>query len=68
MFFNTVSINGSFPMMNLYYYYYNNGKNLKKITPYFINHSLIKIELATTVTEEIIEPLIIQKKITEDNI
>lgn len=65
MLLKQVSNNGSYPMGNLFYYYLINKKNIKNLTPLIHKQKNLIIELTTVVQENVLESLILPKKISE---
>lgn len=68
MLFPLVSQNGSYPLSNLFYYYIKNNNNIKDIALLYEKHRNISIIVSTTVLDNVIENLILPKKITDSTL
>ncbi len=68
MLFPLVSQNGSYPLSNLFYYYIKNDNNIKDIALLYEKHKNISTVISTTVRDNVIENLILPKKITDSTL
>lgn len=66
MLLKQVSNNGSNPMGNLFYYYLYNKKEIKNLSMLLHKQKNLIIELTTVVQENVLESLILPKKISEN--
>lgn len=64
----TVSQNGSIPLGNLMYYYIKNNRDIKDIALLYDKQKIISIVVSTMVLDNVVEGLILPKKITDYNL
>lgn len=68
MLLHQVSFNGNHPIGNCFYVYMLNNNNIEILTPIYYKFKIILIQISTTVLNNVIEPLILPKKIYDENI
>lgn len=68
MLLHQISFNGSHPLGNCFYVYFINKNNIKILTPIYYKYNPLLIQISTTVLNNVIEPLILPKKIHDENI
>lgn len=62
-----ISSNGNYPIANCFYVYFLNNNNIKILTSLYYKYKIILIQITTTVLNNVIEPLILPKKIVDKN-